>query len=170
MAIGKHKKIWIDRYGRIRDQRNQMFKAFTRPEIEAEWLTTRPNKHQWAVDEIIRHLLFSEIRYVQQSFDPTRSPHPAGLRAAWEEDIVEELEEGEHIEVKDLKKMFPPVEVATEELLREAADMDFERTVKAPWGAKLRVFKLLNDWYDHEQYHRGQAYFVLHYFQGPTDY
>ena len=38
-----------------------MFTDLKHPEIEEEYLITRPTENQWAVDEIIRHILNSEI-------------------------------------------------------------------------------------------------------------
>ena len=146
-----------------------MFKDLSKPFIEKEWITTRPTEHQWSVDEIIRHMLYYEVRYVQQSFDPTRNSHPVGVRPQWQDDTVMRLDEGPHIELKDLKKLFPPVQVVTEELIREAADLDFERTVKTTWGEKMKVIKLLDYWYEHEHYHRGQVFWVINFFSGPPE-
>ncbi|MHA2362920.1 MAG: DinB family protein [Candidatus Hodarchaeales archaeon] len=168
MSLGKHKKLWLDRYERLKKNRAIVFSDLKRQEIESEFLITRPSPHQWSVDEIIRHILASEIRYVHQSFDPTRQPHPGGIRSQWVDmDTVIKLEEHDHIALKDLKKFFPHVEVVTDELLREASDMDFDRPVKAPWGEKMKVVKLLEYFYDHENYHRGQIYWVINYFKGP---
>lgn len=170
MVLGKYKKTWLERYGRIVKQRQVLFKDLSRREIDSDWIVNRPTEHQWSIDEIIRHILAMEIRYVQQSFDPTRQAHPAGVRAQWQDfDVLIKLDEGTHYGIKDLKKFFPSVQVVSEELLREASDMDFERNVKAPWGEKLKVRNLLEAWYDHEQYHKGQIYHVLNYFRGPPE-
>ena len=56
--------------------------------------------------------------------------------------------------------------MVSEELLREAADLDYERPVKSPFG-KMKAVKLLEYWYDHEMYHRGQIYMTLNFFKGP---
>jgi uncharacterized damage-inducible protein DinB len=167
MSLGTKKKLWLDRYQRLKKIRVAMFKELSKPYIEEEWITTRPTKHQWAVDEIIRHIIHSEVRYVQQSFDPTRNSHPVGVRTQWQDDTIIKLDESPHIGLSDLKKLFPPVEVVTEELLREAADLDYERTVKTTWGEKMKVIKLLDYWYEHEHYHRGQIFWVITYFKGP---
>ena len=89
-----------------------------------------------------------------------------GIKSQWTDDTIMKLEEGEHVVLKDLKKLFPPVAIVSEELLREAADMDYERPVKSPWG-KMKAVKLLEFWYDHEMYHRGQIYLTLNFFRGP---
>lgn len=167
MSLGKNKKLWIDRYQRLKKTRDKVFKDLSNREIETEWLITRPNENQWSIDELIRHILFAEVRYVQQSFDPTRNSHPVGVRTQWMNDYVIKLNEGKHISLKDLKKLFPPVQVVTEELLREAADLDYERTVKTSWGEKMKVVKLLDYWFEHEHYHRGQIYMTLTFFRGP---
>ncbi len=172
MSLGKHKKFWLGRFERLKKRRSELFTDLKKPENYQEYIITRPKPYQWSVDELIRHILASEIRYVHQSFDPTRQAHPAGIRAQWRDDTLIKIEENKHYDIKDLKKIFPPVQVVTDELLREASDMDFDRTVKAPWGEKMKVHKLLDYWYDHENYHRGQIYFVLNYFKGPpkSDY
>ena len=167
MSLGKHKKIWLERFDRLKKRRIELFIDLKRPENEEEFLISRPTPHQWSVDELIRHILSSEIRYVHQSFDPTRKEHPLGVRTQWLDDTIIKLEEGKHYPLKELKKIFRPVEVVTDELIREASDMDFDRTVKSPWGEKMKVHKLLEYWYDHENYHRGQIYFVLNFFKGP---
>ncbi len=166
MSLGKNKKLWIDRYQRVNKIREETFTDLGKPEIDQEWIIKRPTPHQWAIDEIIRHQLYSEIKYLQQSFDPTRTGHPVGVKSQWTEDTVMKLEEGEHVVLKDLKKLFPPVQVVSEELLREAADLDYERPVKSPYG-KMKAVKLLEYWYDHEMYHRGQIYMTLNFFKGP---
>ena len=166
MSLGKNKKLWIDRYQRVNKIREETFSDLGKAEIDQEWIIKRPTPHQWAIDEIIRHQLYSEIKYLQQSFDPTRTGHPVGVKSQWSEETIMKLEEGEHVELKDLKKLFPPVQVVSEELLREAADLDYERPVKSPYG-KMKAVKLLEYWYDHEMYHRGQIYMTLNFFKGP---
>jgi uncharacterized damage-inducible protein DinB len=166
MSLGKNKKLWIDRYLRVQKIRDETFNDLGKPEIDQEWIIKRPNAYQWAVDEIIRHQLYIEIKYLQQSFDPTRTSHPVGVKAQWAEETIMNLEESEHVVLKDLKKLFPPVQVVSEELLREAADLDYERPVKSPWG-KMKAVKLLDYWYDHEMYHRGQIYMTINLHKGP---
>ncbi len=48
---------WKKRYNRIQNHRRSMWKDLCNPEIKDDWLITRPTKYQWAIDEIIRHML-----------------------------------------------------------------------------------------------------------------
>ena len=61
--------LWKKRYNRIQSYRIRMWDDLLNSEVKIEWLITRLTPHQWAIDEIIRHMLASEIRYIHQIFN-----------------------------------------------------------------------------------------------------
>lgn len=156
---------WKKRYNRIQNHRKAMWKDLCNPEIEHDWLITRPTKFQWAIDEIIRHMLASEIRYIHQSFNPDILQINEAVAAQWVRDKFFRLKEDTHVNIERLKGILSSIENETVRYL-DFPNEAYEKQVKAPWGEKMNVFELLEAFYTHEFYHQGQVYFILTFFRG----
>lgn len=142
-----------------------MWQDLFKPEVKDEWLGQRPKEHLWAIDEITRHMLASEVRYIHQSFNPEITQFPESVPAQWVGDRIFRLEERNHVKIKRLKDISIAIENESVRLL-DAPNEGFEKKVKAPWGEEMKVFELLEAFYIHEHYHRGQVLFILNFFRG----
>ncbi|MFX0183468.1 MAG: DinB family protein [Candidatus Hodarchaeota archaeon] len=163
--INEYRIIWKKRYERIQNQRSRMWQELNNREINQEWLITRPKPSQWAIDEIIRHMLASEIRYIHQSFDPSVSQISEAVPAQWVGTKFFRLEESNHVSLDRLQELSVSIENETVKML-DSPNEAYEKVVKAPWGEEMMVFKLLEAFYDHDQYHRGQLYLLITFFRG----
>ena len=65
-----------------------------------------------------------------------------------------------------LPEVFSDVENTTMRLLESSKQEDYEKIVRAPWGEEMKLYDLLEAFYDHENYHRGQVYFIVNHFRG----
>ena len=156
---------WIKRFKHIRKQRETMWNELHNPEVDPEWIIKRPTTHQWAIDEIIRHMLASEIRYIHQSFNPNIPQLDEAVPAQWVKNRFFRLEEKTHVKLKRLKEIALSIESETVKFL-DSSDKAYEEKTKAPWGEEMKVFELLETFYTHEFYHQGQVFFILTYFRG----
>ena len=163
--INEYRIIWKKRYERIQNQRSRMWKELNNREVNHEWIITRPKPPQWAIDEIIRHMLASEIRYIHQSFNPSVFQISEAVPAQWVGTKFFRLEEGNHVSLDRLQELSLSIEKETVKLM-DSPNEAYEKVVKAPWGEEMMVFKLLEAFYDHDQYHRGQEYLLLTFFRG----
>jgi uncharacterized damage-inducible protein DinB len=161
----EYRSVWKNKYKRIQAGRSRMWQALLQSEVNAEWLIKRPKENLWAIDEIIRHLLASEIRYIHQSFKPETQQIPESVPAQWVGNVFFRLEERDHIELKRLKEIADSIEDETMKLLDSSTET-YEQLTQAPWGEEMKVFELLESYYDHENYHRGQVLFILNFFRG----
>jgi len=156
---------WIKRFKRIQKQRESMWNELHSPDADPEWIVKRPTIHQWAIDEIIRHMLASEIRYIHQSFDPNIPQLNEAVPAQWVKNRFFRLEEKTHVKLKRLKEIALSIESETVRNL-DSSDKAYEKKTKAPWGEEMKVFELLEAFYAHEFYHQGQVFFILTFFRG----
>ncbi|UCE13765.1 MAG: DinB family protein [Candidatus Heimdallarchaeota archaeon] len=164
MSDGSYYSLWLNRYTRIQNNRKSMWSFLTQPDVKDEWITRRPKPFQWSIDEIIRHMIGSEIRYIHQSFDPTIIQHQSSVPAQWVGKAFFRFEEGDHVELTDLKAIYNSVEEKTLKLIA-SPDRTYEKVVKAPWGEEMPISELLESFYDHENYHRGQIYLIINFFR-----
>ncbi len=156
---------WKKRYQRIQNRRIRMWNDLHNPEIKPEWIITRSTPHQWAIDEIIRHMLASEIRYIHQSFNTDVLQIDEAVAAQWVSDRFFRIKEEKHVKVEQLKEISQSIESETIKYL-DFPNESYEKMVKAPWGEEMKVFELLEAFYSHDFYHQGQVYFLLTYFRG----
>lgn len=160
-----YRSNWKKRYNRIQRHRVRMWNDLLNSEIKPEWIITRSTPHQWAIDEIIRHMLASEIRYIHQSFNADALQINEAVAAQWVSDRFFRIKEENHVKVERLKEISQPIEVETIKYL-DFPNESYEKKVKAPWGEEMKVFELLEAFYSHEFFHQGQVYFLLTYFRG----
>jgi uncharacterized damage-inducible protein DinB len=135
------------------------------PEVKSEWIITRLTPYQWAIDEIIRHLLASEIRYIHQSFNDDVHQIEEAVGAQWVGKSFFRIKEEVHVNVERLKEIALSLEGDTRKYL-DFPNESYKKTVKAPWGEEMKVFELLESFYTHDFYHQGQVYSLLTYFRG----
>jgi uncharacterized damage-inducible protein DinB len=156
---------WKKRYIRVQNHRIAMWKDLCNPEVKPDWIITRPKKHQWAIDEIIRHMLASEIRYIHQSFNPDIIQINEAVKAQWVQNRFFRIKEDNHVKLERLKEISLSIENETVKYL-DSPNEAYEKKVKAPWGEEMKVFELLEAFYTHEFYHQGQVYCLLTLFRG----
>jgi len=156
---------WIKRIKLIQKQRKTMWNELHNPEVDPEWIIKRPTTHQWAIDEIIRHMLASEIRYIHQSFNPNIPQLDEAVPAQWVRNRFFRLEENKHVKLERLKELSLSIESETDKLL-ESSNIAYEKMTTAPWGEEMKVFEFLEAFYTHEFYHQGQVFFILTFFRG----
>ena len=160
-----YRALWNMRYNRIQNYRKRMWKDLLSPEVKPEWIITRLTPPQWAIDEIIRHMLASEIRYIHQSFNTDALQIKEAVGAQWVSESFFRIKEGDHVSIERLKGISLSIEADTGKYLDFPND-SYEETVKAPWGEEMKVFELLESFYTHDFYHQGQVYSLLTYFRG----
>jgi uncharacterized damage-inducible protein DinB len=164
------KESFVKRYKLLLDFRKTVWNDLTDSSFNQMDFIKRPSEHQWSIDELLRHMLGSEIRYIQQSVDDSIEQHPKGVPAQWVGKIFFRLEEREHVPLKELKELFPTVEKKSLEILESLTEEEFKQSVKAPWGQELPYNELLNVFFAHEHQHRGQVKFIITYFRGPPKF
>ncbi len=163
-------QLWIERYNFLQKYRERMWNELSQPDIKPEWVITRPKPYQWSIDEVLRHMLGSEVRYIQQSLDPDISQHSAVVPAQWVGTVFFRFEEREHLELPELLDIFPAVESKSLQLLENATEKELQMIVEAPWKEKMSYHQLLEAFYAHEHYHRGQVHFLITYYRGPPKF
>ena len=165
----EYNKLWSGRYKRIQDNRQRMWQFLQGSVIKDEWITKRPQPNLWSVDEIIRHMLASEIRYIHQSFNPSLPQSEIAVRAQWVGEIFFRIEEKEHVSLNKIIEDYESVEEGTLRLLNTTSE-NYGKMTKAPWGEEMPVYKLLESFYDHDNYHRGQIYLIINLFRKIPDF
>ena len=100
-------ELFVKRYTLLLDFRKTVWDDLTDTAFNQEDFISRPSDHQWSIDELLRHMLASEIRYIQQSIDQSIEQHPIGVPAQWVGKIFFRLEEREHLPLKEVKEIFP---------------------------------------------------------------
>jgi uncharacterized damage-inducible protein DinB len=156
---------WKQRYAYVQNHRIVIWKDLCNLEVKPEWIIKRPTKNQWAIDEILRHMFASEIRYIHQSFNPGSLQINEAVAAQWVKERFFRLKENNHVNLKRLKEIALSIENETIKLL-DSPNQAYEKRVKAPWGEEMKVFNLLEAFYTHEFYHLGQVYCLLTFFRG----
>ena len=159
------RSLWKKRYNRIQSYRLRMWNDLLDPDVKSEWIITRLTLPQWAIDEIIRHMLASEIRYIHQSFNADVLQIEEAVGAQWVNKNFFRIKEEAHVNVDRLKEIATSIEGETRKYL-DFPNESYEKMVKAPWGEEMKVFELLESFYIHDFYHQGQVYSVLTYFRG----
>ncbi len=161
---------WLNRYKQIIRSRGQIWGELSKEDIKENWLTTRLSKHQWSIDEVLRHILGSDIRYIQVPLNAETEQHPQAVMAQWVGDIFFRFREDTHMDLEDLKVAFNKIEERSVGVLQELTDEDLSLMVEAPWKQVVSYETLIEHSMDHEISHHGQVYFMLTYFRGPPKF
>lgn len=153
------------RYDLVVVKRESVWRLLTSDEFDEAWFVSRPTTHQWAIDEILRHMLANEVRYLQMSHDPSIKQHALSVRAQWVGDILFRLEEN-HEPLDKIRNAFEEVQLVSKSIIDSLKEEDLMRQVKAPWGEMLEYWQMLDDLFDHDNFHRGQVIYLVTYFRG----
>ncbi len=154
------------RYQIMKRRRETTFDILLNDDFREEWFIQRPSIHQWSIDEILRHMIGNEIRYLQQPLDNSIQQHEFAVRAQWVGNIFFRLEEGTHISRERLISEFKEIQNHSILLLDTLTDAILDNFQKAPWGEILMIRDLITDLFDHDQFHRGQVHYLITYYRG----
>ncbi len=163
-------KYWKQRYHQIIQKRERLWVLLEDPSFDRNWLSTRLTEHQWSIDEVFRHILGSEIRYIQQPLDDSIKQHPSAVAAQWVGNIFFRFGEDEHLELDKLILTFEEVQRKSLELFETLNEDSLQQIVEAPWREKVTYERLIEHGIDHELSHLGQIYFMLTNFRGPPKF
>ena len=149
---------------RVVKKRKQLWNKLNASNFEATWFTTRIRPHMWAIDEIYRHMLASEIFYIHSKFGERKVPGEWGVGAQWVGDRHFGLKEGRHFSREQLLELTQEIERKTQDILENLAENDLKTLVTAPWGEEMTFKELIHHCFEHEHNHRGQIQFLITYF------
>ena len=161
---------FVEKYQTLITRRKALFELIGKETVKPEWLITRITEHQWSIDEILRHVIASDIRYIQQPIDETVSQHEIAVPAQWVGSVFFRFEELEHVSLEKLTSVFQEVQSKSLEVLASLSTSELGRKVEAPWKQMVTYQSLLDHNFDHELSHIGQVYFILTYFRGPPEF
>ncbi|MCY3412510.1 MAG: DinB family protein [Candidatus Heimdallarchaeota archaeon] len=156
-------EYWRNRYNKISQQRNALIQSLN--SLDKSWIMTRISSHQWSIDEILRHMLASEIVYIQQSIDPNTPMSNLAVRAQWVGDVFFRLEES-HLDLQVIIDEYTLVENRSREIIAGLTDDKLAQRCKAPWGEELSYQQMIEHNLDHELGHLAQIKQILTYHQG----
>ena len=123
-------EVFTKRYKLLLDFRETVWNDLKDSSFNQDDFIKRPSEHQWSIDELLRHMLASEIRYIQQSVDQSVEQHPIGVPAQWVGKIFFRLEEREHVSLEEIVEIFPVVEKKSLEILENFTEEDYKQENK----------------------------------------
>lgn len=167
MTVSIYRDYWQSQYKRVLQHRKELWLYLEKYNLSHELFIKRPKEHLWAIDEIFRHMLASEVVYVHQKFDPSASPKDFGVGAQWVGDYDIKLNELPHFTQNEIKNLSSAIEDKTQLFLEKSQEESFHRKVKAPWGEEMEFTELLEAFYIHEAHHRGQIHYLLNLLGNP---
>ncbi len=139
-------------------------------QLPPEIIGKRPSEHQWSIAEILRHTLANEIRYLQIAIDPTIKQHELSVRAQWVGNILFRLEQAPPATLEQIVQAFDEVQQTSVDLLLSITKEQLDAEAKAPWGEMVTVRYLIEDLFDHDQFHRGQVHFLITLLHGLPEF
>ncbi|MHA2168462.1 MAG: DinB family protein [Candidatus Kariarchaeaceae archaeon] len=163
-------EYWQNRYEEITKRRENLWKELGKEEIEESWLHTRLTEHQWSIDEVLRHMLGSEVVYIQQPMDGSIVQYPKVVPAQWVGNIFFRYQEDDHVPLKELCDSFDQVQQKSSLILSSLTEEKLNQLVMAPWRKEVSYEDLIEHCFDHELSHLGQIYFMLTYYRGPPKF
>ncbi|UCG03070.1 MAG: DinB family protein [Candidatus Heimdallarchaeota archaeon] len=159
--VSSYRDYWQTQYKRVSKYRNEIWQHLDKYDLSHELFTKRPKENLWAIDEILRHMLASEVAYIHQKFDSLASPKDFGVGAQWVGDYKLNMRELPHFALNDIKKLSIDIKAKTHRYFEDSKEEDFFKRVKAPWGEEMMFTDLLEAFYTHEAYHRGQVHYLM---------
>ncbi|MHA2030716.1 MAG: DinB family protein [Candidatus Kariarchaeaceae archaeon] len=164
------REYWQTRYEEILKKRENLWNELEKQETEESWLHSRLTEHQWSIDEVLRHLLGSEVVYIQQPIDGSIVQYPKVVPAQWVGNVFFRYQEDDHVPLKELRDSFDQVQQKSRSILSSLTDEKLNQSVIAPWRQEVSYEHLIEHCFDHELSHLGQVYFMLTYFRGPPKF
>jgi uncharacterized damage-inducible protein DinB len=167
MIFASPREYWLTQYQRVLKYRKEMWQHLDKYNLPDDLFTKRPKENLWAIDEVLRHMLASEVAYIHQKFDPSASPKEFGVGAQWVGNYEIKLKQLPHFILKDIQDISSRIKEKTLLYLNKSQEEEFLKKVKAPWGEEMTLFDLLEAFYTHEAYHRGQVHFLMNFLGDP---
>ncbi|MFX1515617.1 MAG: DinB family protein [Promethearchaeota archaeon] len=165
--ISSYRDYWQIQYKRVLKYREELWQHMEKYDLPHELLIKRPKENLWAIDEIFRHVLASEVVYIHQNFDSSASPKDFGVGAQWVGNYEIKLSELPHFTLNEIKILSNNIQEKTQHYLNDSKEKDFIKEVRAPWGEELTFTDLLEAFYVHEAYHRGQVHYLMNLLGNP---
>ncbi|MFW9855012.1 MAG: DinB family protein [Candidatus Thorarchaeota archaeon] len=150
---------------RVVIKRRQLWKKLKGPDFQPEWFMTRIKPHMWAIDEIYRHMLGSEIFYIHSKFGERRIRDEWAVGAQWVGDRHFGFKEKRHYSREELFELTGPVEQKSRDCLQDLTENDLGTPVMAPWGEEMTFREIIHHCFEHEHQHRGQIQYLITYFK-----
>lgn len=160
----------VKKYNQIISSRQKLWDDLEQIPEGQDWLTKRLSSHQWSIDEVLRHLLGSEIRYVQQPIEPTAEQYKGAVLAQWVGKIFFRFEENEHMELDELIEAFEETQKNTNKIINKWNENILNTQIEAPWREMIPYKDSVIHFLEHEMSHMGQVNFMLTYFRGPPEF
>jgi uncharacterized damage-inducible protein DinB len=167
MIGSSYKDYWHSKYKRVIQYRKELWQYLDKYDLSHELFIKRPKENLWAIDEIIRHMLASEVAYLHQKFSSSATPKDFGVGAQWVGNYEINLKELPHLTLNEIKNLSTYIQQQTQLYLKNSKENDFHKKVKAPWGEEMAFTDLLEAFYIHEAYHRGQVHYLLNLLGDP---
>jgi len=167
MTVLSYRAYWQTQYKRVMKYREELWQYIEKYGLSHEFFIKRPKENLWAIDEILRHMLASEVAYIHQKFDSSASPKDFGVGAQWVGNYEIKLSELPHLTLNEIKVLSNNLQEKTQHYLNDSQEKDFQKRVKAPWGEEMTFTDLLEAFYIHEAYHRGQVHYLMNLLGNP---
>ena len=161
MTISNYRDYWQSQYNRVLKHRKELWQYLEKYNLSHELFIKRPKEHIWAIDEIFRHILASEVVYIHQKFESSASPKEFGVGAQWVGNYQINLKQHPHFTLNEIRYLSTKIQDQSQFYLENSKESDFHKKVKAPWGEEMPFTELLESFYIHEAYHRGQIHYLL---------
>ncbi|MFW9779218.1 MAG: DinB family protein, partial [Candidatus Heimdallarchaeota archaeon] len=146
-------------------KRRQLWKRLINSDFRPKWFATRIKPHMWAIDEIYRHMLGSEIFYIHSKFGERRVLEEWAVAAQWVGDRHFGLKESKHYSREELIKLTGPIAEKSQGYLQDLTESDLEKPVVAPWGEEMSFREIIHHCFEHDLQHQGQIQFLITYFR-----
>ncbi|MCE7737434.1 MAG: DinB family protein [Candidatus Heimdallarchaeota archaeon] len=158
------------KYEQIVENRESLWVDLQRIPKDKNWLNQRLSSHQWSIDEVLRHMLGSEIRYVQQPVEPSMEQNKDAVMAQWVGNIFFRFEENDHMSLENLILAFDDAQRNTRRIMGNWNEDILNKLIEAPWREMIPYRNSVIHFLEHEISHMGQVQFMLTYFRGPPEF
>ncbi len=156
-----YQSYWKTKYALLVKNREKIWYHLKMYDLSPEQFNRRPKPHLWSIDEVLRHMLASEVMYIHQKIDHSIDHPEFGVGAQWVGEYILKTGESTHYTLTDIEEIAGEITEKTKQLLNSVNEPVFEKTVKAPWGEEMSFNTLLENFYYHEAYHCGQVHYLM---------
>lgn len=165
--ITSYSTFWKTQYIRLVSNREQLWSHLDMYNLSNQQFIQRPKTHLWSIDEILRHMLASEVMYIHQKFDHSVPVPSFGVGAQWVGKYKLKTNEASHYSLIDIKNLACEITDKSVQFFNSAEDQIFQALVKAPWGEEMTFNELLEHFSYHEAYHCGQVHYLMNLIGDP---
>ena len=96
---------WKTKYRMVIKNREKIWDNLEMYELSPEQFIQRPKPHLWSVDEVLRHMLASEVMYIHQKIDHSCPRPEFGVGAQWVGKYILKTGESTHYTLTDIKEL-----------------------------------------------------------------